>query len=189
MGQALTAVKMDVAALLHDVDAPGGAAEKLEARVDAISGVVQSALETASKLCQELRPPVLDSLGLVPALEWAARDFEARSGIFCNVDLPAETSVVDSERATVVFRIFQEMLTNILRHAEATEVSIRFCVEKDVLRLAVTDNGRGFTLTNRGIKPGLGMIGMRERALSVGGVLELSRPERGGAAVTLEIPI
>lgn len=188
MGQALTALKMNIAALEFEVASrQGGKTDReIAERIGAMSAAVESALETATKLCTELRPPVLDKLGLVAAIEWAARDFESRSGVFCNLNLPAETTTVEPTRATALFRIFQEILTNIIRHASATEVTIRLAASPDALRLEVNDNGRG--LDEGGIESGLGVVGMRERALQFGGRIELRGAIGRGTSVLVEIP-
>jgi len=190
MGQALTALKMDVAALDLDLRGRGACDEdgKLRARIKSMSAAIESTLETALKLCTELRPAVLDKLGLVAAIEWAARDFEARNGIFCNLDLPAETISIETKRATAMFRIFQEILTNVIRHAEASEVTIQLGARQDALRLEVTDNGRGIGPNKGEAELGLGIIGMRERALGVGGRIEFREASRRGTTVIVEVP-
>ncbi|MDQ6807803.1 MAG: PAS domain S-box protein [Verrucomicrobiota bacterium] len=189
MGQALTALKMDVAALEHGLSAePECIAEsETAARIQTMSATIESILATALQLCTELRPPVLDELGLVPAIEWAARDFEARNGIFCNLHLPSELLEIEHSRATAMFRIFQEILTNVVRHAEATEITVTLAALPD-LRLEVTDNGRGLGPDKSSAELGLGVIGMRERAFAVGGRIELREAVGGGTTVIVEIP-
>ncbi len=190
MGQALTALKMDVAALSFDLKSREDCAADgtLEARIATMSEAIETTLETAVKLCTELRPAVLDKLGLVDTIEWAARDFEARSGIFCNLHLPPALGSIEPARATAIFRIFQEILTNVIRHAEASEVTIRLTANKTTLRLEVSDNGAGLPAGEKALESGLGIIGMRERALAVGGSIDLRGASGGGTLVCVEVP-
>jgi signal transduction histidine kinase len=190
MGQALTALKLDLAALEHelcrgDLCRTDG---ELKQRIATMSATIESVFQMSMKICTELRPAVLDHLGLVAAIEWATRDFEARTGIFCNLDLPEGNAPMESRRATAMFRIFQEILTNIIRHAAATEVSIRLACAEAALLLEVSDNGMGLGKNLSAAEAGLGVIGMRERALAVGGLVKFSETIGGGTTVVVQIP-
>jgi signal transduction histidine kinase len=122
LGQALTAIKLDVSSL---VQAPPGGPPHLSQRILPILNLVDGTIETVRRISAELRPGMLDDLGLVDTIEWAAEEFEARTGIKCRLDLPPQNLAIDPERATAIFRILQETLTNVARHADASEVEVR----------------------------------------------------------------
>ena len=130
---------------------------------------------------------VLDKLGLIPAIEWQAREFQERSGIVCETNLPAEEISLDSDRATAVFRIFQEALTNVARHADARKVMVDLKSEAGSLILEVRDNGKGIDEMKIFNHKSIGLLSMRERALSFGGTTEVSSLP-GGTLVTVRIP-
>jgi signal transduction histidine kinase len=128
----------------------------------------------------------LDDLGLVEALEWQAQQFEARTGIVCQRNRFAEEVQFTSEQSTEVFRIFQEALTNILRHAHASNVDVTMTKEGREFVLTVSDNGRGITTVE---KSGLGILGMQERARLVGGKLAIQGVDGAGTTITLRVPL
>jgi signal transduction histidine kinase len=140
------------------------------------------------RIATELRPGILDDLGLVAAVEWAAEEFEARTGTKCRLDLPEDDIVIDPERTTAIFRIFQETLTNITRHAEATEVDVRLAREDGNIVLEVRDNGRGIGEEELSAGRSLGILGMRERALLLGGELTIRGVPGKGTTVKVLIP-
>ena len=183
LGQALTALKFDVAALRAGAEPAAGA------RLDRMSAALDRTLAAMRRLCGELRPAMLDSLGLPAALEWQVREFEASTGVLVNLRLPARESPCAGACATAVFRIFQEILTNVARHADATEVNVRLESTDGWLTLEAADNGRGFNPPADGAPPrGLGLLGMRERALAAGGRLEIESRLGTGVTVTLRVP-
>ena len=145
-------------------------------------------IQSVRKIATNLRPRILDELGLSPALEWAAEEFEARTGIKCRLDLPEDDVVVDQERATALFRIFQEALTNVARHANATEVQARFAREDSDLTLEVHDNGQGFDDKQLSGQRSLGILGMQERALILGGEFTITSAPGKGTTVRVRIP-
>src|SRR5579872_4116630 len=122
LGQALTAIEIDLASLIPRLRADQK--EKLE-KVESILKLVDQTILSVRRIATELRPGILDDLGLVAAIEWAAEDFETRTGTKCRLDLPDDDIVIVPERATAIFRIFQETLTNVTRHAAATQVDVR----------------------------------------------------------------
>ena len=133
-----------------------------------------------------MRPSVLDDLGLMEAIEWQARQFETRTGIVCRRSGFVDNVVFNQEQATAVFRIFQEALTNIVRHADATGVDVTMAQEDGEFVLAISDNGRGIT----GIeKAGLGILGMQERVRLVGGKIEIHGVEGSGTTIAVRVPI
>jgi PAS domain S-box-containing protein len=151
-------------------------------------GLVDSTINTVRRISSELRPGVLDDLGLVSAIEWHAHQFEHNTGIVCHFESNAEDVDLDREHATTVFRIFQEAMTNILRHAQATEVKILIEEEEGEFVLEVKDNGRGITEGEKLGTRSLGLLGMRERAHSLGGTVEISSAAGKGTVVTVRLP-
>jgi len=183
LGQSLTAIRIDLAALKTTA-----ARDQQLHRVDAILGLVDETIRSVRRIATELRPGVLDDLGLVAAVEWAAEEFQARTGIRCQVRLPEANPAIDAVRATALFRIFQETLTNIARHAGATQVTIGLSQEGGHLSLEVRDNGRGIGEEQLSASSSLGILGMRERALLLGGEFFIGNPG-SGTTVRVRIPI
>jgi len=185
LGQALTAIKIDLASLMRALQADQE--EELE-KAESILRLLDQTILSVRRIATELRPAILDDLGLVAAVEWAAEEFEARTGTQCILDLPHDDIVIDQERTTAIFRIFQETLTNITRHAEATQVDVRLAREDGDIVLEVRDNGRGIGQEQLSTGGSLGVLGMRERALLLGGELTLSGTPGKGTIVRLRIP-
>ena len=127
-------------------------------------------------------------MGLAAALEWAAEEFEARTGTKCRISMSDQDMTIDPDRATALFRIFQETLTNVARHAKVTEVNVRLATENDSLVLEVHDNGVGIPAGQLSAHKSLGILGMRERALLLGGKLIIQGVPGGGTTVTVRIP-
>ena len=185
LGQTLTALKLDLGSLLQEIP---GAAKRPSKRALSILELVDETIKTVRRISTELRPGILDDLGLVATVEWAAGDFEARTGAKCRLDLPHEDIALDSERATAIFRILQETLTNVTRHAEASEVKVRLAREDGELILDVHDNGRGIDGDKISSADSLGILGMRERAHLLGGELTISGVPQKGTTVRVRIP-
>jgi signal transduction histidine kinase len=146
-------------------------------------------ISTVRRIASELRPRTLDDLGLTVALEWQAQEFEKRTGIRCVLDLPQEELALDSGRSTAIFRIFQESLTNVARHAQATRVKARLERQGDQLIFQVHDNGRGFDAEQAKERRSLGLVGMQERALLLNGELKIEGILGSGTTMTLRIPL
>jgi PAS domain S-box-containing protein len=186
LGQACTAIKMDLALI-------GRKATKrqtqLRAKVDSATRLVDEMIVTLRRIASDLRPRTLDDLGLGAALEWQAQEFESRAGIRCHVTLPQEPLVLDSERSTAIFRIFQESLTNVARHANATRVEACLQREADQLLFKVHDNGRGFDSMEAEARRSLGLVGMQERALLLSGELKVEGVPGAGTTLILRIPL
>jgi signal transduction histidine kinase len=185
LGQMLTALRMDsvwIQQRLKETD------PKTAERALTMCSLIDKTIEDVRGMATRLRPSVLDSLGLVDALEWYTTDFERRTGITCifeRFDMP----VVDDTLATAAYRIAQEALTNVARHAYASRVDVVLQAQKGTLTLTVVDNGRGFNIMELSESEGLGVAGMRERAALVGGELEIqSRPDKG-TRVYFRVPI
>ncbi len=169
MGQALTGLQLDVTALREVVQRNRhDESEAVEARLEKMGQAIEDAIRTARRLASELRPAVLDDLGLSAAFEWQTREFEERAAIFCNLSLPAQDPAMSRDQATAMFRIFQEVLTNVARHAQATEVSVRFSAGAESTVLEVSDNGVGMERPAEAHLAGHGLLGMEERAIEAG---------------------
>jgi len=186
LGQALTSIKIDLAALVEDL--PSGTNPAV-ARAKAVMQVVDDTIQRVRRISTELRPGVLDDLGLVAAVEWAAGAFQKRTGVKCDVSVPPEDELpLDRERATALFRILQETLTNVARHAKATHVRIRLTTYDHTVALEVRDNGRGIDEGRIFGPQSLGMLGMKERAFLLGGELVIESTPRAGTTVIVRIP-
>ncbi len=188
LGSALTGLKLDVSWIdrkLAKMNWEG--VEILRERSRMALELVDSTIANVRKICRDLRPAILDQLGLAPAIAWQAGEFQVRSGITCHMERPDHVTV-DPAIGTAVFRIFQEVLTNVARHAEATEVHVQLTEENGELRLEIADDGRGLPPDALTRQDRFGLLGMRERALAVGGTLEFSSAEGGGTKVMLRVP-
>jgi PAS domain S-box-containing protein len=184
LGQSLTAVKMDLAWLAGRLPRRNGQMLK---RIRSTRQLADSIIQSVRRISTELRPAVLD-LGLAAAVEWQVQDFEARSGIQCKVRLLTR-EVFASNASTAMFRIFQETLTNVARHAKATRVEVVKQKRRDRVVLMVRDNGRGFDEEDPTISKSLGLLGMRERAAILGGQVNISSTPGKGTTVTAWIPL
>jgi PAS domain S-box-containing protein len=183
LGQALTAIKIDLSSLSHNLSA-----EKKQ-QSESIMRLVEETIQSVRRISTELRPAILDSVGLVAAIEWALEEFAARTGIKYRLDLPPDDTFVNPDRSTALFRIFQETLTNVARHAKATQVNVRLAKEDSDLTLEVRDNGEGISEENLSAGTSLGILGMRERALLLGGDLTIAGVPAKGTTVKVRIPV
>jgi signal transduction histidine kinase len=183
LGGNLTAIKMALAMLAARLPDGDPALQDKAAYLD---DLVDRTIDAVHRISLDLRPPMLD-LGIVAALEWQAREFEQQAGIVCVFRAPGKDIELDPDHAAALFRIFQEALTNIAKHAGATRVSVTLRVERRQLVLAIRDNGRGIQPADR-LKPrSFGLRGMSERARALGGTLALSAAPGGGTMVTIKI--
>lgn len=190
LGQLLTALKIDLVRLEEKSTngknnraiAPG-----VKNRIPAMVAIVDTAMETTRKIVAELRPGVLDELGLVAALEWQARQFQKRTGVRCYLETEFEETAACQTLKLTVFRIAQECLTNIARHSAANEARIILRDEGHQIFFEVSDNGRGFDEKKIADAGSFGILGMRERALLLRGTVEIIRLETGGTGVQVSI--
>jgi PAS domain S-box-containing protein len=184
IGQILTAVKMELVWIGRHL----GDNKKDEASTRLISAVnlINDGVQSVRRICSGLRPPVLDDLGLAAAIEWLTSDFTKRTGVCFRLTLPSDTLDLDGDQRTACFRIFQECLTNISRHAHARAVDVSVSEQGEDLVLIVRDDGKGFRETARA--GSLGILGMKERADVCGGELVIDSSPGKGTAVTLRIP-
>ncbi|MDE3153559.1 MAG: sensor histidine kinase [Acidobacteriota bacterium] len=189
LGQMLTSLKLDLTWLAAEVTRREAHPPlPLINRLQSIVGLVDVTIGTVRRISRDLRPPVLDHLGLAEAIKWEATTFEARTGIRCRLNAPAREVPVAQDAATVLFRILQEALTNVARHSHAGAVRIELARGRRHLRLEVRDNGRGMTEAEAADPQGLGLLGMRERALSVGGEVKVHGAPGRGTVVTVRVP-
>ena len=185
LGQQLTGLKMDISWLSRKKDLNEAARDqKLKEILTFLDGTVN----TVRKLSAELRPSILDDLGLVEALGWWSTEFEKRSGVPCSFQPPAGGVQVSSAIAIGLFRIYQESLTNVARHANATAVVSGLQASRGMLVLKITDNGKGFDSSNTSQKKTLGLLGMKERTLMMGGSYEINSKPGKGTAVIITVP-
>lgn len=185
LGQVLTGIKLDVAwAHSHHPAEPAHSRNRLADALERITG----AMDVVRRIATELRPAVLDDLGLVAALEWQAQQFARLTQVRTTVDLPPTDPVMSSAARTTVFRIVQEALTNVARHAGATAVHLELHAEKDKLHVAIRDDGRGITPAELADQRSLGLLGLRERAMAAGGTLSVRTRARRGTEVVLILP-
>ncbi len=191
IGQSLTVLKLDIALLTDDLntvldsrrfDAFVKKLESMNALIDSASGILRD-------ISAELRPPILDSLGLSEAIEWHLSDFGKKSGIQFDYKKPTESIPLDREQATALFRILQECLVNVVRHAHAHRVFVSLRCDRDHVILEVTDDGIGIRESDPLGAHSLGILGMKERAAAFGGVVEISGKPENGTCVRARLPI
>ncbi|MGE5189711.1 MAG: histidine kinase [Gemmatimonadota bacterium] len=185
LGQSLTALKFDLTAAAEQSAADRGVPAE---RTASMIQFVDSILATVKKISRELRPGILDDLGLAAAVEWQAKEFRKRTRIPCEVVVAPEEMTVDRERSTAVFRIFQEALTNVARHARATKVEAILESGDGALSLEVRDNGRGITSAEISGTKSLGIIGIRERVRWLGGEVRIDGSPGAGTVVAVTLP-
>jgi signal transduction histidine kinase len=141
--------------------------------------LVESASKSTKRMCTELRPSVLDHFGIGAAIEWQAEAFQTSMGIECKVTIDPPDLVLDEERSIALFRIFQESLTNVLKHANATQVAVNLKAEEDRILLEVSDNGIGISKDDISKPHSFGLLGMRERVYPWKGNVSIYAPQRG----------
>jgi two-component system sensor histidine kinase UhpB len=150
---------------------------------------VDGTMDSVRRIATDLRPSILDHLGLVAAIEWQAQDFERRTGVTTSFRASAPDVALDEVRATAVFRMLQETLTNVARHAGATRVDIELTVGALDLALDVRDDGRGITPAEIAAGRSLGLVGLRERAIACGGLLSIRGTPGRGTHVAVRVPL
>ena len=191
LGQVLTGLKMDVVSLARRMSDTTTTQNwrQLKERTQSIADLINNAILTVRRISTELRPGLLDAVGLTAAIEWQAKEFENRTGIKCSMKLPKADIPLDQNRSVAVFRIFQEILTNITRHAQASEVNVVLDAQEADLFLEARDNGRGIRASEFSNPKSLGLLGMRERTLLLGGEFNIRGIQGKGTTVTVRIPL
>ena len=186
LGQSLTALKIDLSWLLKRLSKEQ---KPLVEKVELMSNLIDMNIQTVKRISAELRPGLLDDLGLPAAFEWQAEDFQKRTGIHCKVRIQPEDIALDRNLSTAIFRIFQETLTNVVRHAKAKNVGVTLTKKKEEVLLEVKDDGKGITEKQISSPKSIGLIGMRERVHFFGGGVKISGKKDKGTVVTVTIPI
>ena len=158
-------------------------------RAQTLSGLIDMTMETLKRIYMALRPGMLDHLGLTASIGWQAEEFEKRTGIRCQVSFAPEDIVLDPDLTTSLFRIFQETLTNISRHAEASRVIASLKATGRKIQLTVKDNGKGITLEQMTKPNSFGLLGIRERAEYWGGEVTIKGKPGEGTTVSVTIPL
>jgi signal transduction histidine kinase len=190
LGVGLTCLKIDLSRLHTMVREETGARalKKVRSRIPSMIEQIDTTIASVQRLVKELRPAILDDLGLVAAIEWQCHDFQKRTDIPCTCATSSDDIAVEPERATALFRICQEALTNTARHAQATAVTVTLESWKNSLRLVVADNGVGIPDTKISNHQSLGLIGMRERVALFGGEITIQGHPEKGTTVTACLP-
>lgn len=190
LGQVLTSLKLEFMWLVDEIKkGPPPPGIQTVNKLQSLIGLIEVSIQSVRQISGDLRPAVLDHLGLAEAIRWEATKFEARTGIRCRLTSNLERELSDRGRSVAVFRILQEALTNVVRHAHAGAVRIDLRERGKRLNLVVKDNGRGITKAEASNMNSVGLLGMQERAKLVEGRLFITGSPGRGTTVTLEIPI
>jgi signal transduction histidine kinase len=186
LGQQLTGLKMDIAWLNKRMKERPELGEKLQSMLSLVDDTIHS----VRRISTELRPGILDDLGLIPAVEWQCSECEKRNGIECNFRAEVEEDAeFPPPVSTAVFRIVQEALTNVVRHSEATVIDVEMRTDEENLVVAIQDNGRGITGSEITNTTSLGLLGIRERAELLGGECSITGRKDKGTLIMLNIPL
>jgi signal transduction histidine kinase len=185
LGQALTSMKMDTFWLKKKMPEDQGV---LREKIDSMANLISDTISTVQRISSELRPRLLDDLGLQAAMEWHAKDFQERTGIACDMTVDLKDDHLDQDHSTTIFRTFQESLTNVARHADATEVFVRLKENGDNIVMTVADNGKGIEEKQKKDPESFGLIGMRERVRHLGGSIEIRGVKNQGTTIKAVIP-
>ncbi len=186
LGQQLTGLKMDISWIIKHIAPPeDGIKEKFKELIS----LVDKSVKTVRRLSTQLRPSILDDLGLVAAMEWQSEDFQKRTEISTTFISDIDDLVITPEISINIFRIYQESLTNVMRHANASKVNSALLFRNNSITLSIKDNGAGFDKNRIGAERTLGLLGMKERTLMMNGVYEISSEPGKGTSVIINIPI
>ena len=183
LGHLLTAVKLD----LEEIGASPATDNSIQEKLNPIISLVDSCIDTSRKISYDLHPGILDHFGLIPALEWMIDQFIIRIKIKCAFSLPKILPEFNKTESTVVFRIFQEIFTNITRHSKATEIEIVLNQSPGKIMFVITDNGIGFDTGTTKKNASLGLLSMKERALSIDAELSIESEPGKGTTIKLQI--
>jgi PAS domain S-box-containing protein len=186
LGQQLTGLKMDISWLNRKLKNQD---EDVQVKINETIQLIDTTVKTVRRIATELRPSILDDLGLLAAMEWQSEEFEKRSEISCVFSSNVLEAKVNPDLATGIFRIYQECLTNVLRHSEATRVTSFLQIKDHILVLTITDNGIGFVEKEIADKKTLGLLGMKERTNLLGGTYEITSRPGKGTSVLIIVPL
>lgn len=187
LGQRLTALKLDLRWLAAQLAGSDGVAPNCLTRIDGMTRLIDDTIAEVRSLSTQLRPPAIETLGLAAAIEDYCLQFEKRTGIDCHLGLETRKHVSAAQKL-VVFRVFQEAMTNVVRHSDATRVAVRLFAHRDTVHLEVEDNGKGMPCEPRA-RQHLGLLGMRERAHQLNGSLEIASNGGQGVRLALTLPL
>ena len=185
LGQVLATIQMGVSLLAKEYSDH----HRLTARISVFEEMLEGAIKSVQRISSELRPLMLDILGLCEVLEWQSREFQKRTGIACKTSILMQKTEFAQDLQTTLFRIFQEALTNIIRHSGATRVDVTLEKKQGRIVLIIMDNGRGISLQQLGSGQSLGITGMKERAYALGGRVKVCGTPLQGTAVIARIPL
>ncbi len=188
LGQSLTALRIDTSLLMNRL-AGADTGGDLAAKAKSMIQIIDETIDTVRNICAELRPGVLDHLGLGPAIEWQCGEIRKRTGINFHISSSPDEISIGNDVAVTFFRVFQEIVTNIVRHAGATEISINLVKTDSELTMSVRDNGVGISSAHLQDPRSFGLIGMRERARYAGGTLQILGENGSGTEISLSIPV
>lgn len=186
IGHALTSLKLDMNLLLKKRFMRE---DMLIVRLNEMMKQIEQTIKTVQHISAQLRPSILDHFGLIAAIEWQAKEFQRQTTIRCRYSLPDEDIEIPETKTIAIFRIFQEILTNIARHSQATRVDINLTIENNIMELQVSDNGIGIKKEYINSPTSLGLIGMQERAKLIGGKLSINSVINVGTTITLTVAI
>ncbi len=184
LGQTLTALKMDLNWANENIETNTNAKDKLNRMIE----LVNATIKKVQRLSADLRPSILDDLGLIPAIEWFVAEFEDRSGLNCKMNLN-EVPSLDSKANLTLFRILQEALTNVVRHANAKQISINLNSYSDKICLEIEDDGKGFNVSEMRSTGSIGLLGMKERIKQFNGDVEINSVQNKGTKLSISIPL
>jgi signal transduction histidine kinase len=190
LGQTLTALKLELGRTAEELKSAHLTPEAVN-RLQSLVGLVEIGVAMVKRLATKLRPPALDHLGLAEAISWEAATFRSRSRLRCHVHVSAGKAEqgLSAKQQTALFRIFQEALTNIVRHARAGAVRVTLSEKRGIFELRVSDNGRGISKAEIADPGAIGLLGMRERASQAGAALDISGVAGKGTVVTVRVPL
>jgi PAS domain S-box-containing protein len=191
LGQLLTALSLDLRLIERRAAgvADAGLRAALQGKIASARRLADEIITSVQKIATELRPAILDRLGLEAAIETETQAFQSRTGVHCQWTLPSTPLALAPDQATAVFRIFQEILTNVARHAQASNLAVRLTRQEDALLLEVDDDGIGIEPDDNANPTSLGLLGMRERVAILGGKITFGRGDQRGTKVVLQIPL
>lgn len=188
LGQTLTALKLEINRAVVTLQGEGLGRPAVD-RLQSIVGLVDVGIATVKRISTRLRPATLDHLGLAEAIRWEAATFKARTGVRCQVRTNRAQTRLTAEQQTALFRILQEALTNVVRHAHASSVQVSLAEDDDRFELRIRDNGRGILLEQAADPRAIGLLGMRERAALIGGEFRISGQRGKGTVVSVHVPL
>jgi len=186
LGQQLTALKLETSWLSLKLKT---ADIQVVEKINSMEKLLSHCLVTVKKLASELHPALLDKLGLIEAIRWQSREFEKRTGIKITLDLPEATKNFSSKTRIALFRIYQESLTNVARHSGAANVFCSLKEDKQNLCLTIADDGKGFDIAVTEQRHSLGLLGMKERSVMIGGKYEITSQPGKGTKVVAILPV